>query len=224
MSRQRSVRRLVVLLAAALAFAGATPATAAQSADPILLVHGFTGQPTSFDTMVARFTAAGRTAVAIDLTTEDNVANARAIRDFITAQNWSRVDIVGHSMGGLSSRHFLKSLSGTVVVDSYVSLGTPQYGVWSACLLPQSYGGQMCPSSSFLRNLNTGDDTPGAVAYGTLYSSSDGTVPTSSSRLDGGACFMPVSGVSHSGLLTDQGVFDKVIQAVDRACPGTFKA
>ncbi|HET7678123.1 MAG TPA: alpha/beta fold hydrolase [Candidatus Limnocylindrales bacterium] len=229
MSRHSPVRRLVVLLAAAIAFASTAPGAAAETPDPILLVHGFTGEPSSFDTMVAHFTAAGRTAVAIDLPSEDNIVNARAIRDFIDARRasdpaWGRVDIVAHSMGGLSSRYYLKALNGRGRVDSYVSLGTPHYGAWAACLLPQSYGGQMCPTSTFLKNLNKGDDTPGAVDYGTLYSTDDATVSNSSSRLDGGACFIQVSGVSHSGLLTDQGVFDLVIPAIDGSCPGTFKA
>ena len=104
--------------------------------------------------MIARFAAQGRTAVAIDLPSEDNVVNANAIRDFITAQGWSRVDLVGQSMGGLSARQFVKFVKSNVVVDSYVSLGTPQYGIYSACVLPGYYGGQMCPTSSFLRALN----------------------------------------------------------------------
>jgi hypothetical protein len=48
-------------------------------------------------------------------------------------------------------------------------------------------------------------------------------VPTSSSRLDGGACFKQVSGVSHSGLTQDAGVFAHVLAAVDGTCPGVFQ-
>jgi triacylglycerol lipase len=77
----------------------------------------------------------------------------------------------------------------------------------------------MCPWSSFLSGLNSGDDTPGAVFYTTIYSTSDGTVPTSSSRLDGGACHKQVSGVNHSGLTQDAGVFAHVLTAVDGTCP-----
>ena len=63
----------------------------------------------------------GRTAVAIDLPSEDNVVNVAAIRDFIAAQGWSRVDLVAQSMSGLSARQFVKFLKSSAVVDSYVS-------------------------------------------------------------------------------------------------------
>jgi triacylglycerol lipase len=194
----------------------------AASPDPIVLVHGFQGDPSTFGDMIARFAAAGRTAVAIDLPSEDNVVNANAIRDFIAAHGWSKVDLVGVSMGGLSARQFIKYVKSTVVVDSYVSLGTPQYGIYAACVLPQSYGGQMCPTSSFLRALNRRDDTPGGTAWTTIYSTGDVYVPNSASRLDGGACHVQVSGVGHNELDNDPGVFAHVLAAVDGTCTGTF--
>ena len=173
--------------------------------------------------MIARFAAKGRTAVAIDLASENNVTNANAIGSFIAARGWKRVDIVGQSMGGLSARWFVKFGWTSAAIDSYVSIGTPQYGIWSTCVLPRSYGGQMCPTSGFLSDLNRGDDTPGATAWTTIYSSSDGLVPTSSSRLDGGACHVRVTGVGHNDMDNDAGVFGHVLAAVDGRCTGTFK-
>ena len=220
-------RRLVRIGAAALTvgmlsgFAGAAPALAADP-DPILLVHGYRGSPDTWADMISRFAAAGRTAVAIDLPSEDNVVNATAIRDFIAARGWSRVDLVGQSMGGLSARQFVKAVKSNVAVDSYVSLGTPQYGIYSACVLPGSYGGQMCPTSNFLRALNRKDDTPGGTAWTTIYSTGDEYVPNSASRLDGGACHVQVSGVGHNDMDNDEGIFAHVLAAVDGTCTGTF--
>jgi len=165
----------------------------------------------------------GRVVKAIDLATEDNLKNAQQIAAFITAEGWTSVDLVGQSMGGLSARHFTKALRGNIVVDSYVSLGTPQYGIWSACFLPSAYGGQMCPRSSFLATLNSGDDTPGSTAWATIYSTNDEYVPNSSSRLDGGACFVQVSGPRHNDMDNDPTIFGHVLAAVDRTCAGTFK-
>jgi triacylglycerol lipase len=224
----RARRRLLAACFAMSAALSAVVPAAASTNDPILLVHGWRGSPTTWGDMIARFAAVGRTAVAIDLATEDNVKNAAQIRDFIRARGWTKVDIVGQSMGGLSARHYIKFL-GPTVVDTYVSLGTPQYGMYSACLLFQSAGGQMCPSSSFLRNLNGGDDTPAgagstAVYWTTIYSTSDGVVPNSSSRLDGGACHVQVSGVGHNDMDNSAGVFEHVLASVNRAtCTGTFK-
>jgi len=229
-NRRRGASRPVVVslgLAVLLAIGGAGAGAAlAADPDPVLLVHGYRGDPSTWADMIARFEAKGRTAVAIDLPSEDNVVNAARIRDFIAANGWSRVDLVAQSMGGLSARQFVKFLEYSATIDSYVSLGTPQYGIYSACLLPTNYGGQMCPTRSFLRTLNDGDDTPGQTSWTTIYSTSDGYVPTSSSRLDGGACHVQVSGVKHNDMDNDAGIFKHVLAAVDTVdgtCTGTFK-
>jgi triacylglycerol lipase len=226
-NRRRRLGAAFVALAIA-TIGGMAPAASAATGDPVLLVHGWTGHPSTWGDMIARFAAQGRTAVAIDLATEDNVRNAAQIRDFVAARGWTRVDIVGQSMGGLSARHYIKFL-GPKVVDTYVSLGTPQYGIYPACFLASASGGQMCPWSSFLRNLNGGDDTPRgagttAVYWTTIYSQSDGVVPTSASRLDGGACHVLESpGTGHNEMDNDPTVFAHVLAAVDRSCAGTFK-
>lgn len=222
-SRSRMIRRAV--LGATLAIAVGVPVASAApaAADPILLVHGYRGDPSTWADMKAYLETNGRIVAAIDLATEDNVKNAQAISAFIAAQGWTRVDLVGQSMGGLSARHFTKALRGNVVVDSYTSLGTPQYGIYAACLLPVTYGGQMCPSSSFLRTLNKGDDTPRNTTWTTIYSTNDEVVPNSASRLDGGACYVQVSGPRHNDMDNDAAVMAHVLASVDGTCTGTFK-
>lgn len=224
--RRGAFRRVVASLGLAVLLAiggvGAGSALAAEP-DPILLVHGYRGDPSTWADMIARFHAEGRTAVAIDMPSEDNTVNAAKIRDFIAAKGWSRVDLVAQSMGGLSARQFVKFLQTPATIDSYVSLGTPQYGIVSACLLPRTYGGQMCPTSTFLRDLNRNDDTPGSTVWTTIYSTSDGIVPTSSSRLDGGACHVKVSGVRHNDMDNHAGIFAHVLAAVDGTCTGEFR-
>jgi triacylglycerol lipase len=221
--RRRAAAWIIALLVAVIGAALSPAAILAADPDPILLVHGYRGDPSTWANMIANFEANGRTAVAIDLATEDNVKNAAQIQKFINDKGWKSVDIVGQSMGGLSSRQYIKFLDKSVV-DAYVSLGTPQYGIWGACLLPQSYGGQMCPTSGFLKNLNSGDDTPSPVYWTTIYSRSDGIVPTSASRLDGGACFVYEDpGVPHNDMDNDPTIFQHVLMAVDRVCAGTFR-
>ena len=224
MRRTRSGRVTAIILAlAAISVLGTAPAAVAAEPDPVLLVHGYRGSPSTWGDMIARFAANGRTAVAIDLASENNVTNANAIAAFIAARGWKRVDIVGQSMGGLSARWFVKFGWTSATIDSYVSIGTPQYGINSACLLPRTYGGQMCPVSAFLRDLNRGDDTPGSAAWTTIYSTSDEFVSTSSARLDGGACHVRVTGVRHNDMDNHAGVFAHVLAAVDGVCTGTAK-
>ena len=217
-------RRLIAAILLALSVASPMVARAAAH-DPVLLVHGWRATSADWAVMVQRFTdeAQGRVVVTIQLPGQDNVANATAISNLVAANGWSRFDLVGVSMGGLSARYYAKNLGGTAKIDAYVSLGTPQYGIWAACLLGQTRGGQMCPTSSFLRSLNSGDDTPGSVRYMTLTSPADTTVPSSATRLDGGACFVSVPGVVHTAYEEDTNVFAAVVTAIDGGCPGTFQ-
>lgn len=221
----RRAASMVALLVLVLAFAAPVAATDVApdpTPDPILLVHGYRGDPSTWEDMAAFLRSTGRVVEAIALPSQDNVTNAQAIATFIRDHGWTTVDLVGQSMGGLSARHFTKALRGDIVVDAYVSLGTPQYGIYSACVLPSWYGGQMCPSSSFLRALNKGDDTPGKTAWTTIYSTDDEYVPNSSSRLDGGACYVQVSGPSHNTMDNDLTVMGHVLTSIDGGCHGTF--
>lgn len=232
--RTRGPMRQLGAVALAIAAIVAFPVNslAAAPPDPVLLIHGWESNSSAWAVMVQRFASLdGRTVVAVTLPGDDNIVNGRYIRDQITALKandpaWSRLDIVGVSMDGLSARYYAKSLGGTASVDAYASLGTPQYGIWPACLLPGSWGGQMCPTSSFLKALNQGDDTPGKVRYMTLWGTADTTVPQSAAKLDGGACYATVPNVVHTAYEEDANVFADVVQAVDGGhgwCPGTFR-
>lgn len=210
--------RRVAALALAVWLLWASPAAAVP--DPVVLVHGsWPGTASTMSTIQQRLTAAGYTAAAVSLPGNNNMANARAIVAFAAARGWTRYAIVAHSMGGLSSRYAIKSLGANV--SRLVQLGTPNYGINRGCW--SWFEAQMCPSSSFLAALNSGDDTPGPTAYTTLYSTGDTIVPAASSRLDGGACHVQVPGVSHTGLLTNPGVISHVLSSLGGSCPGVLR-
>lgn len=193
--------------------------------DPILLIHGFGSSPHIFSALEPWLRLQGRTVVALDLPGQDNTVNAQFIKDEIAALGWSRVDLVMHSMGGLAGRYFIKSLGGADLVQAYVSLGTPQYGVDAACLFEVAEGGQMCPSGAFLSDLNRGDDTPNGPAWATIYSRTDRLVPYERSRLDGGACHFEVTGLSHDGLVHSPDVtFPLIVAGLDDVADATCPA
>jgi triacylglycerol lipase len=220
--------RALLIAAVLLGMVGAPVRAAAPPPDPILLIHGYQGSASNFSDLQPWLQAplqGGRTVVALTLPSQDNKVNAQYIKDQIAALGWTRVDLVMHSMGGLSGRYLIKSLGGVPTIQAYVSLGTPQYGIYPACFLPQSNGGQMCPLSSFITALNSGDDTPNGPAWATIYSRNDELVPYSRSRLDGGACQFEVSGISHDGLLHSPTVtFPLVLRAIDDAADATCPA
>ena len=229
------MRRLAAAIAAVCLLVAVPIVSVSETgARTVLLVSGFHGAPAEFDQMQGRLRALGIPSIEVQLPGEDNLANAAMIRDLVEAIIRERgpgtsVDIVAHSMGGLSSRWYAKFLGGspaggTPLIAHYVSLGTPQEGLPAACSLPLTNGGQMCPTGPFLVQLNDGDDTPGDTAYTTVFSTDDGLVPVAATRLDGGACFVQVAGVNHFGLRTDAGVFSKVVSALQGTCPGVMRA
>ena len=96
-----------------------------------------------------------------------------------------RIDIVAHSQGGLIGRYFIKNLGGDEAVDSLVSLAAPHYGTRAANVADVlGFGScagivaceQMAVGSTFLEQLNAGDDTIGDVVYTNIVSRFDEVV------------------------------------------------
>lgn len=219
------VRRLAVIgLVVGVTLGCLAPTAGAAPLEPVILVHGFLGSSKNMATMNTRFQGQGYPTFAIDLPGQNNITNADALAAYVnevkSQTGASKVHLVSHSMGGLSTRYYIKYLGGGENVRTYVSFGTPQYGFQPTCELPPDGGGQMCPSGTFIRNLNAGDDTPGPVPYTTIRSSKDTPNIT---RLDGGACFHEIPDVEHSAEPDSLKFFEAALQSVQGTCPGTFQ-
>ena len=213
----------VVLLAVALVGIGPlteSPREAeASHVNPILFVHGFTGNSSAFNTMASRFAADGWEGNSLWGITynsfQSNATIAGQIRDAVNqikaSTGATKVDIIAHSMGSLNTRYYLKNLGGQSSVDDWVSLGGPNHGtVWAfgcAFLTPCQ---QMTPGSGFLNSLNAGDETPGAVSYGTWWSPCDEIITPDESVILSGASNTQTGCVSHSGLLSNLTVYQQM--------------
>lgn len=222
---RRSTRLLPVIgLVVGVTLGCSTPTAEAAPLEPVILVHGFRSTPEHMTLMKRWFESKGYPTSAIRLPGQDNIVNA----DFLAAHvnevkprtAESKVHLVGHSMGGLSTRHYIKRLGGGKNVRTYVSFGTPQYGYEPTCRLPPDNGRQMCPSGDFIRDLNEGDDTPGTVPYTTIGSTKD---EPGIARLDGGACFHEILGVEHLDEPLSREFFEAALKSVQGTCPGTFQ-
>jgi triacylglycerol lipase len=225
-TRRRRLPRLPLGLAAltvvlATTLGTSTPtATAHTGADPILFVHGWDSSASAWNTMIDRFVAAGhprnRMLAITYNSNQSNVTIAGQVRDAVNSLRSStgaaKVDIITHSMGGLSSRYYLKSMGGTAYVDDWVSLGGPNHGTNTAYLCyPFSRSCRdMIPGSDFLDALNSGDETPGSVRYGTFWSSCDEVINPDDSVLLSGATNTGVGCLGHSELRTNATVFNQV--------------
>ncbi|WP_168200707.1 alpha/beta fold hydrolase [Allokutzneria sp. NRRL B-24872] len=202
-----------------------TPERGARHHSPVVLVHGWMSSSLPFLAMNVSLRQAGYPVYMIDFPGQDNLVNAAVVAevvDRVAARHRSRVHVVGHSMGGLSTRHYIKFMGGARHVEQYVSMGSPQYGSVEACLLPESGGGQMCHTSRFMARLNSGDDTPGPLRYTTIRSTLD--VPARATWLDGGACFHDIPGVPHALEPASAAFIAAVRETLSGTCPGRFVA
>jgi triacylglycerol lipase len=216
---RRSTRFAAVLaaLAAAAAFAPAD-ARAQLAHDPILFVHGWNSSGSVWNTMIDRFKADGWTTAELNNwsynTAQSNKTTANEIKtkvdNILASTGATKVDVVTHSMGGLSSRWYVKFLAGDVKVDDWVSLGGPNHGTDTAnfCFDTSCY--EMRIGSTFLSELNAGDETPGAVSYGTWWSPCDTVINPDSSVSLSGAKNTKTACISHSNLTTDATVYGQV--------------
>lgn len=209
-----------------LAFAALLPAPAAAAGDqrqavrpdPIVFVHGWNSDGSTWRAMADRFRADGWPAGHLDAwtynATQSNATTAAQLADEIervlATTGATKVDVVTHSMGALSSRYYLKNLGGASKVDAWVSLAGPNHGTESARWCGGAPCVEMRPGSAFLNALNSGDETPGSPRYATWRSPCDNVInPTSSVALTG-AVNTTTACLDHSGLRTDQTVYNQV--------------
>jgi triacylglycerol lipase len=214
--------RVKLLTAALAAVLTLVPAGLASAHDPIIFVHGWNSSGSTWNTMIARFRADGWTTAELNNwsynTRQSNATTASELATRVNqvraATGAAKVDLISHSMGGLSTRYYTKNLGGAANVDDFVSLGGPNHGTDTATLcaifLGQTSCREMQPRSAFLTALNSGDETPGAPNYGTWWSPCDEVINPDSSVLLTGATNTQTACMSHSSLHEDATVYGQV--------------
>lgn len=220
-------KKLLVTLVAAGAMCAALIIPSSASAtvgDPIVFVHGWAGNTGQWDSLESRFAAEGWTSDQMATvgywigTSNTTVANKikTAVTNLSAANGGKKVVLVSHSMGGISTRYYIKNLGGTSTVKTYVSLAGANHGTSSAyaCAWFDAGCWQMIPGSSYLNALNSGDETPGAINYATWWSPADGTINPATSTILAGAQNTEVAGLSHLNFLTDANVGNATVAYV----------
>ncbi|KUN83647.1 lipase [Streptomyces bungoensis] len=215
MSAAAAAAGALLAVQASLPAHAASGSTFGSTSNPVLFVHGYTGAGSNWDTMASRFKTDGWPSSYLDQWSYDwrqsNATTAQQLSTevdrLLAATGATKVDIVSHSMGGLSSRYYLKNLGGDSKVDAWVSLGGPNHGTDSANTCFDTSCTEMRIGSSFLTALNSGDETPGTPRYATWWSPCDTVINPDSSVSLSGAANTQTSCLSHTGLLTDATVY-----------------
>ena len=166
------------------------------------------------------------------------------VNQVLAATGASKVDLVGHSQGGMMPRYYLDDLGGASRVKTLVALAPSNHGTTLdglttlATHLPgaDQFVGTRCPActeqeagSAFLTNLNAGGGTVSGVSYTVIQSAHDEVVAPYTSS------FLSAPGVTNI-LLQDQCALDQgehlsmpydhiadadVLTALDPAAPQT---
>jgi triacylglycerol lipase len=213
-----AIAAVAVLVPAATASAAKPPPGGGITHNPILFVHGWSESSSIWNTMISRFQADGWTSAELNNwsynTSQSNVTTANAISaevdKILKNTGATQVDLITHSMGGLSSRYYVKNLGGDLKVNDWVSLGGPNHGTDTANFCISAACTEMRIGSSFLTALNSGDETPGAVSYGTWWSPCDSIINPDSSVALSGASNTQTACLSHSDLYGDATVYGQV--------------
>jgi triacylglycerol lipase len=152
----------------------------------------------------------------------------------IHALTHRKLTVITHSQGGMEGRWALRwwSAARSDTAD-LIDLASPNHGIYGSDACARSGNcwpavWQMASGSHFLQALNSGSETPGAVAYTQIYSQTDELVePSTTVPLRGGTntanvaiqSICPGRVVHHAGLLSDPVVWELVIDAMTHGGP-----
>jgi triacylglycerol esterase/lipase EstA (alpha/beta hydrolase family) len=176
---------------------------------PILLVPGYFSNRACFLVFVKllrRFGGSHTYTVDPKPMTADIRDLARQVAEkvdaILSATRASRVNLVGHSMGGLIARYYVERLGGARKVNVCVTIGTPHHGSLLSRLALGTNAKQMRPGSEFLRDLNKFEHIGTETKLVSIWSIFDNmTVPPTTSVLGGRAKNISLDYIGHLSML-----------------------
>jgi triacylglycerol lipase len=184
---------------------------------PLLLIHGYQCNRGFWFWLRPRLEAAGWIVATHSLepvfSDIDAYAEgiARRIDEVLAATGAPKVILVGHSMGGLASRAYLRR-HGTDKIARLITLGSPHHGTLLARLGLGPNASQMRIGSPWLSAL-TAPLPPGSVS---IYSCHDNYVfPQQACSALEGATNVAIGGVSHLGMAFSPRVLANLMEALE---------
>lgn len=189
---------------------------------PVLLLHGYLCNRAVWRPFARFLAERGHPVDAITMepafgSIDDYVASiVRAVTTLQARTGATRIAIVGHSMGGLALRAYLRQ-HGTSAVAAAITLGTPHAGTRLAKLGVGINARQMQCNSDWLRRLASAEDDDARSRMTVVLTHHDNiAVPQDSQRLDGAEC-IELAGIGHLALLFDRNVMQLVARRLAAA-------
>lgn len=188
---------------------------------PLLLIHGYQCNRGFWFWIRRRLEAAGWTVATHSMepawTEIDNYAEgiARRVDEVLAATGATQVILIGHSMGGLACRTYLRT-HGKGKVARMITLGSVHHGTRLARLGIGPNAGQMRIGNPWLLALGATGAVPLPRSSVSIYSHHDNFVfpQETGSRLEG-AVNVAISGVSHLGMAFSPYVLGKLLEVLE---------
>ncbi|THA24900.1 alpha/beta fold hydrolase [Streptomyces sp. RKND-216] len=196
----------------------ATLSTRGVSAPPVLLLHGFCDNRSTFVMLRRSLLGNGwphvyclnHSPLTWDIHEAVETLDTR-VKEICSRTGHERVDVVGHSLGGLIGRCYAQLHGGDAHVRTLVTLGTPHAGTYTAAALtPHPVARQMVPGSGLLEELAAPVPGGSRTRFVSVWGDHDlFVVPARSGRLehpDLAVTNVRVRGVGHLMLPVDRTV------------------
>lgn len=191
--------------------------TPGSTALPVVLVHGFVCNHRVWDKIVPALRQAGHPVIAVDLeplfTSIDDYAALleRVVQDLRRQTGASQVVLVGHSMGGLAIRAWLRAF-GAAQAAKIITLGTPHQGTRAPQWVHTPNGQQMAWHSTWLAELSASETPQKRQLMHLALTQHDNIVyPQVAQRLES-AHVTEFSGIGHLQMCLDAGVIRWLLQ------------
>jgi len=187
---------------------------------PVLLVHGFVCNHRVWDNVASDLRQAGHPVLAIDLeplfTSIDDYAERveQAASALLASSGAQQLALVGHSMGGLVIRAWLRRF-GSQRVARVITLGSPHQGtrIANASLTPN--GTQMLWHSAWLQALQNSETPALRGLMSIALTRQDNIVYPQRAQVLAGAAVTEFSGIGHLQLCLDPAVRAWLLQQLD---------
>ncbi len=180
----------------------------------IVLIHGYLGNRSSFLPLAAylKLKGAGKVLTFNYKWNTGPEQAAKELKAFLKNHvRGGRIDLVGHSLGGIISRIYLQELGGSRRVDRCITLGTPHEGTYNAYWVASKVGDSLRPNSRLLKRLKATRAVAANVRFCAIVGGSDNVVlPRIFAANGGDVVYLP--NVGHLGILFSPAVFRAVTE------------
>ncbi|MCO4745546.1 MAG: alpha/beta fold hydrolase [Proteobacteria bacterium] len=185
---------------------------------PVVLVHGFLGHRDMLRPIARRLYSEGWDTVervgyrSTTARLEDVVDAIREVAVPLAKKHGGKVDIIGHSLGALASRAWIKALGGDDYVRRFISLGGPHAGTTWYFVSPPWLHDALRPDGPWAKLLNEGTEPVPTTVIRARYDHQ--VFPPARAAIDG-VHEVVIGGYGHNGMLWAPEAHDAIVHALD---------